>query len=51
MTAQSAFDKAKAKQFLARFQGDLTAAICFFAADESSYITGQTLYVAGGCIG
>lgn len=30
---------------------ELAAAICFFAADESSYITGQTLYVAGGSIG
>jgi 3-oxoacyl-[acyl-carrier protein] reductase len=23
-------------------------AVAFFAADESSYITGQTLYVCGG---
>ncbi len=30
---------------------ELAAAICFFAADESSYITGQTLYVAGGGVG
>lgn len=30
---------------------ELAAAICFFAADESSYITGQTLYAAGGGIG
>ena len=30
---------------------EIAAAICFFAADESSYITGQTLYVAGGGIG
>lgn len=30
---------------------ELAAAICFFAADESAYITGQTLYVAGGGIG
>lgn len=30
---------------------ELAAAICFLAADEASYITGQTLYVAGGGIG
>ncbi len=30
---------------------ELAAAICFLAADESSYITGQTLYVGGGGIG
>ncbi|MEQ1887703.1 MAG: 1,6-dihydroxycyclohexa-2,4-diene-1-carboxylate dehydrogenase [Alphaproteobacteria bacterium] len=38
---------------LARFgtPEELAAAICFFAADESSYITGQTLYVAGGGVG
>lgn len=30
---------------------EIAAAICFFAADEASYITGQTLYVAGGGIG
>lgn len=30
---------------------EMAAAICFFAADESSYVTGQTLYVAGGGIG
>ncbi|MGK2873678.1 MAG: 1,6-dihydroxycyclohexa-2,4-diene-1-carboxylate dehydrogenase [Alphaproteobacteria bacterium] len=38
---------------LARFGApeELAAAICFFAADESSYVTGQTLYVAGGGIG
>jgi dihydroxycyclohexadiene carboxylate dehydrogenase len=27
------------------------AAICFLAADESSYITGETINVAGGGIG
>ncbi|MEH6638104.1 MAG: 1,6-dihydroxycyclohexa-2,4-diene-1-carboxylate dehydrogenase [Porticoccaceae bacterium] len=31
--------------------GELAAAIAFLAADEASYITGQTLYVAGGGIG
>lgn len=38
---------------LARFGApeEIAAAICFFAADESSYVTGQTLYVAGGGIG
>jgi dihydroxycyclohexadiene carboxylate dehydrogenase len=30
---------------------ELAAAIAFMAADEASYITGQTLYVAGGGIG
>jgi dihydroxycyclohexadiene carboxylate dehydrogenase len=30
---------------------ELAAAICFFASPEASYITGQTLYVAGGGIG
>ena len=30
---------------------ELAAAICFLAADEASYITGQTLFVAGGGIG
>ena len=30
---------------------ELAAAVCFLAADEASYITGQTLYVAGGGIG
>lgn len=30
---------------------ELAAAICFMAADEASYVTGQTLYVAGGGIG
>jgi dihydroxycyclohexadiene carboxylate dehydrogenase len=30
---------------------ELAAAICFLASDEASYITGQTLYVAGGGIG
>jgi 3-oxoacyl-[acyl-carrier protein] reductase len=27
---------------------DIAAAVCFLAADEASYITGQTLYVDGG---
>ncbi len=31
--------------------GEEAAAITFLAADEASYITGQTLYVAGGGIG
>lgn len=30
---------------------EMAAAICFLASDEASYITGQTLYVAGGGIG
>lgn len=30
---------------------ELAAAICFLAADEASYITGQTMFVAGGGIG
>lgn len=30
---------------------ELAAAICFLASDEASYITGQTLNVAGGGIG
>lgn len=30
---------------------ELAAAICFLASPEASYITGQTLYVAGGGIG
>ncbi len=30
---------------------ELAAAITFFASDEASYITGQTMYVAGGGIG
>ncbi|MGX7927171.1 1,6-dihydroxycyclohexa-2,4-diene-1-carboxylate dehydrogenase [Tsuneonella sp. HG094] len=30
---------------------ELAAAICFFAAEDSSYITGQTLFVAGGGVG
>jgi len=30
---------------------ELAAAICFLAADEASYVTGQTLFVAGGGIG
>ncbi len=30
---------------------ELAAAICFFASDEASYVTGQTLFVAGGGIG
>lgn len=30
---------------------ELAAAICFMAADDASYVTGQTLYVAGGGIG
>jgi dihydroxycyclohexadiene carboxylate dehydrogenase len=30
---------------------ELAAAICFLAAEEASYITGQTLFVAGGGIG
>ena len=30
---------------------EIAAAICFFAAPEASYITGQIMYVAGGAIG
>ena len=30
---------------------EIAAGICFFAAPESSYITGQIMYVAGGGIG
>jgi len=30
---------------------EVAAAICFMAAPEASYITGQTLYVAGGHVG
>ena len=30
---------------------ELAAAICFFASREASYVTGQTLFVAGGGIG
>ena len=30
---------------------ELAAAICFFASQEASYVTGQTLFVAGGGIG
>lgn len=30
---------------------ELAAAICFFASQEASYLTGQTLFVAGGGIG
>jgi dihydroxycyclohexadiene carboxylate dehydrogenase len=30
---------------------ELAASICFLASKEASYITGQTLYVAGGGIG
>lgn len=30
---------------------ELAAAICFLASDDASYITGQTLYAAGGGIG
>ena len=30
---------------------EIAAAICFFAAPEASYITGQVLFVAGGGIG
>jgi len=38
---------------MARFgeTDELAAAICFFAADDSSYVTGQTLFVAGGGVG
>jgi NAD(P)-dependent dehydrogenase (short-subunit alcohol dehydrogenase family) len=27
---------------------DVAAAVCFLAADEAEFITGQTLYVDGG---
>lgn len=30
---------------------EIAAGICFFAAPEASYITGQVMYVAGGAIG
>lgn len=30
---------------------EIAAGICFFAAPEASYITGQIMYVAGGAIG
>jgi dihydroxycyclohexadiene carboxylate dehydrogenase len=30
---------------------EIAAAICFMAAPESSYVTGQIMYVAGGAIG
>ena len=30
---------------------EIAAAICFIGSDEASYITGQTLYVAGGGVG
>ena len=30
---------------------ELAAAICYFASEEASYVTGQTLFVAGGGIG
>ena len=30
---------------------EVAAAICFMAAPEASYITGQIMYVAGGDIG
>jgi len=30
---------------------EIAAAICFLGSDEASYITGQTLYVAGGGVG
>lgn len=38
---------------MARFgePDEVASAICFLAAPEASYITGQTLYVAGGGIG
>ncbi|GGJ57001.1 1,6-dihydroxycyclohexa-2,4-diene-1-carboxylate dehydrogenase [Sphingopyxis bauzanensis] len=38
---------------MARFgePDELAAAICFFASQEASYVTGQTLFVAGGGIG
>ena len=32
-------------------QDEIAAAICFFASEEASYITGQTCFVAGGSIG
>jgi dihydroxycyclohexadiene carboxylate dehydrogenase len=30
---------------------EISAAICFLGSEEASYITGQTLYVAGGGVG
>jgi len=30
---------------------EIASAVCYFASDEASYITGQVLYVAGGGVG
>jgi dihydroxycyclohexadiene carboxylate dehydrogenase len=30
---------------------EVASAVCYFASDDASYITGQTLFVAGGAVG
>lgn len=50
---QQAFDQSLDDTPLARLGqvGEVASAVCYFASDESSYITGQTLFVAGGAVG